>query len=153
MTSMLTDSPAVIDAKGLVLGRMASVIAKRLLQGETVIVVNAEKVAISGKRLSRIKEAKEFLEVGHPGKGPYHFRRPDRIVKRTIRGMLPRKRPKGQQAYKRLRVFLNLPEEFEGKETQTILEAKAERLRCPYITVGELAKEIGWIPGEKNDKS
>lgn len=136
----------VIDATGLILGRMASTIAKQLLQGETVIVVNAEKAAISGKRLSILKEKKDFLEVGHFRKGPYHPRRPDQIVKRTIRGMLPRKKPKGQQAIKRLKVFLQLPEELEGKETQTIPEASVENLKCPYITVGELAKEIGWTP-------
>jgi large subunit ribosomal protein L13 len=143
---MVAEHAVVIDAKGLILGRMASVVAKRLLQGETIIIVNAEKATISGKRLSRVKEAKRFLEVGHPKKGPFHPRRPDRIVRRTIRGMLPRKKPKGQQAYKRLKVFLSIPEELKGKETQTIPEAKAERLRCPYITVGELAKEIGWTP-------
>lgn len=136
----------VIDATGLILGRMASTIAKQLLQGETVIVVNAEKAAISGKRLSILKEKKDFLEVGHFRKGPYHPRRPDQIVKRTIRGMLPRKKPKGQQAIKRLKVFLQLPEELKGKETETIPEASVENLKCPYITVGELAKEIGWTP-------
>jgi len=136
----------VIDATGLILGRMASTVAKQLLQGETVIVVNAEKAAISGKRLSILKEKKDFLEVGHFRKGPYHPRRPDQIVKRTIRGMLPRKKPKGQQAIKRLKVFLQLPEELKGKEAQTIPEASVENLRCPYITVGELAKEIGWTP-------
>jgi len=136
----------IIDATGLILGRMASTIAKQLLQGETVIVVNAEKTAISGKRLSILKEKKNFLEVGHFRKGPYHPRRPDQIVRRTIRGMLPRKKPKGQQAYKRLKVFLQLPEELKGKEMQTIPEASVENLKCPYITVGELAKEIGWTP-------
>ncbi len=143
---MVAEHAVVIDAKGLILGRMASMVAKRLLQGETIIIVNAEKAAISGKRLSLVREAKTFLEVGHPRKGPYHFRRPDRIVRRTIRGMLPRKKPKGQQAYKRLKVFLDVPQELKDKETQTIPEANAERLRCPYITVGELAKEIGWTP-------
>jgi len=136
----------IIDATGLILGRMASTIAKQLLQGETIIVVNAEKAAISGKRLSILKEKKEFLEVGHFRKGPYHPRRPDQIVKRTIRGMLPRKKSKGQQAYKRLKVFLQLPEEFKGKEIQTIPQAGVENLKCPYITVGELAKGIGWTP-------
>ena len=143
---MIAKHAVVIDAKGLILGRMASVIAKRLLQGETIIIVNAEKAAISGKRLSRVREAKTFLEVGHPRKGPYHPRRPDRIVRRTIRGMLPRKKPKGQQAYKRLKVHLSIPQELKGEEAQTIPEASAERLRCPYITVGELAKEVGWTP-------
>jgi len=146
VTAMVAEHVVVIDAKGLILGRMASVIAKRLLQGEMIIVVNAEKAAISGKRLSRVRETKAFLEVGHPGKGPYHPRRPDMIVRRTIRGMLPWKKPKGQQAYKRLKVFLGTPEELKDKEAQTIPEASAERLRCPYITVGEIAKEIGWTP-------
>ena len=143
---MSSENAIIIDAKGLILGRMASIIAKRLLQGESVIVLNAEKTAISGKRLQIVKEAKTFLEVGHPRKGPYHPRRPDKIVRRTIRGMLPRQKPKGRQAFKRLRVYLGAPMEFEDKEIQTILEASAEKLKSPYITVGELAKEIGWTP-------
>lgn len=143
---MSSENAIIIDAKGLILGRMASIIAKRLLQGESVIVLNAEKTAISGKRLQIVKEAKTFLEVGHPRKGPFHQRRPDRIVRRTIRGMLPRKKPKGRQAFKRLKVYLGAPMEFNGKEIQTILEASAEKLKSPYITVGELAKEIGWTP-------
>lgn len=140
---MVVKTAVVIDATGLILGRMASITAKRLLQGETIVIVNAEKAVISGKRLSRVREAKAFLEVGHPRKGPFHPRRPDQIVRRTIRGMLPRKKPKGQQAYRRLRVFLEVPEEFKGKEAQTIPEANAEKLGCPYITVGELARELG----------
>jgi len=143
---MSSENAIIIDAKGLILGRMSSIIAKRLLQGESVIVLNAEKTAISGKRLQIVKEAKTFLEVGHPRKGPYHPRRPDKIVRRTIRGMLPRRKPKGRQAYKRLKVYLGAPKEFNGKEIQTILEASAEKLKSPYITVGELAKEIGWSP-------
>jgi large subunit ribosomal protein L13 len=140
------ENAIIIDAKGLILGRMASIIAKRLLQGETIIILNAEKTAISGKRLTLVKDAKTFLEVGHPRKGPYHPRRPDKIVRRTIRGMLPRKKSKGLQAYKRLKVYLGAPSEFNDKETQTLLEASAEKLKSPYITVGELAKEIGWTP-------
>lgn len=139
-----TEHTVLIDATGLIVGRMASTVAKRLLQGERITIVNAERAVISGKRLSRVKEAKRFLEVGHPGKGPYHPRRPDRILRRTVRGMLPRKKPKGQQAYRRLRVYIGFPEEFKGEEPQTISDAKAEKLKCPYITLGELAKEIGW---------
>jgi large subunit ribosomal protein L13 len=143
---MSSENSIIIDAKGLILGRMSSIVAKRLLQGESIIVLNAEESAISGKRLQIVKKAKSFLEVGHPKKGPYHPRRPDRIVSRTIRGMLPWKKPKGRQAYKRLRVYLGAPKEFDGKEIQTILYADAEKLKSPYITVGELAREIGWSP-------
>ena len=141
---MAAGQAEIVDANGLVLGRMASAIAKRLLQGERIIIVNAEKAVISGKRLSIVREAKAFLEVGHPRKGPYHPRRPDQVLRRTVRGMLPRRKPKGQEAYKRLQVFIGIPEEFKGKEMLTIPEAQAEKLRCPYMTLGELAKEIGW---------
>ncbi len=149
MRLMVAETAVTIDATGLILGRMASIIAKRLLQGETIIVINAERAVVSGKRLSKVREAKAFLDVGHPRKGPFHPRRPDQIVRRTIRGMLPWKNPKGQEAYKRLKVFIEVPEEFKRKEIQTIPDASVEKLRCPYITIGELAKEIGWTTAGK----
>ena len=134
----------VINAEGLILGRMASIIAKRLLKGEKILVVNAEKAVISGKKKSKVSEAKEFLEVGYPEKGPFHYKRPDRILRRTVRGMLPYKQPKGKQAYKRLKVFIGVPDELKNREMETIEDAQAKKLTCPYFTVGELAKEIGW---------
>ena len=144
---MSSNNTIIVDAKGLILGRLASNVAKLLLQGETVFILNAEKAAISGKKQQIVQEAKAFLEVGHPRKGPLHPRRPDKIVSRTVRGMLPRRKPKGVAAYKRLRVYLGAPFEFDDKKIQTIPEASADKLKSPYITVGELAKEIGaWIP-------
>ncbi len=137
----------IVDASNLILGRMATVAAKRLLNGENIVILNAEKAIVSGKKLSRVKEEKKKLEIGHPRKGPYFPRQPDRFVKRVVRGMLPRKKPKGKTAYKRLRVFIGVPEEFEDKPTETISEASAEKLRCPYVTVGEIVKEIGWEGG------
>jgi len=142
---MASEQPlTVIDASGLILGRMASVVAKRLLMGESMVIVNAEKAVISGRRLSRVKEAVAFLDVGHPRKGPFHPRRPDQIVRRTIRGMLPHRIPKGQQAFGRLRVFLGLPEEFRDFRLETIAEANVEKLKCPYVSVGDFAGEVGW---------
>jgi len=136
----------VIDASGLILGRMASTVAKRLLSGEPILIVNAEKAALSGKRLSRVREAQAFLDIGHPGKGPFHPRRPDQIVRRTVRGMLPHRQPKGKTALKRLRVFLGVPAELKNATFQTIPEAHVNKLKCPYVTVKEFAKEIGYKP-------
>ena len=133
-----------IDAKGLVLGRMASIVAKRLLNGERINIVNAEEAVISGKRLSIIRESKRFLEVGHFRRGPLHPRRPDLIVKKVVRGMLPRKKPRGQKALKRLRVHIGVPQELRDKEKETITEVAARNLRGPYIRVSELARNIGW---------
>lgn len=142
-----TKAPVIMDATGLVLGRLGSDVSKRLLQGEQVTIVNAEKAVISGRRISHVRETREFLEVGHLGHGPYHPRRPDQIVRRAVRGMLPWRKPKGRDAYKRLKVFIGIPDEIKDKNFETIPQANAKKLRCPYFTVGEFAKEIGWTMG------
>lgn len=142
MSASKGERVAVIDAKGLILGRMASVVAKRLLNGEKIIIVNAGEAVISGKRHGVIRRAHEYLQIGHPGKGPLHPRRPDMIVKRAIRGMLPYKRPRGREALKRLRIYIDVPEEFRGKSMETIPEADVRNLKGPYITVSELSQAI-----------
>lgn len=139
----------VIDADGLILGRMSSKIAQRLLRGEKIVVVNAEKAVISGKKTSKLGEAKEFLGVGGVGRGPFHYRRPDRIVRKTVRGMLPFKQPKGKQAYKHLKVFIGVPEDLRNLKMETVADAHANKLKCAYFTVGEFSREIGWNQGEK----
>jgi large subunit ribosomal protein L13 len=144
-----TKNPAVvINADRLILGRMASKVAKKLLNGEEVIIVNAEKSVLSGKKKSKVAEAKEFLEVGAPEKGPFHYRRPDRIMRKTVRGMLPIKQPKGKTAYKKLKVFMGVPEELKDQKMETLAEAQATKLKGPYFTLAELAKEVGWNQGE-----
>ncbi|MCW3982328.1 MAG: 50S ribosomal protein L13 [Candidatus Bathyarchaeota archaeon] len=135
----------IVDASNLILGRLATVVAKKLLRGESVVILNAEKAIISGNKLSRVKEAKRKLEIGHPRKGPFWPRRPDRFVKRTIRGMLPRRKAKGKEAYRRLRVFVGIPHGLDNRPVESIPEASADKLKCSVTTVGELVKEIGWI--------
>ena len=140
-------SAAVVNGEGLILGRMCSKVAKRLLNGEQIIVVNAEKIVISGKRKSKVAEAHKFLEVGAPERGPFHSRRPDRIVCKTVRGMVPWRQPKGKNAYKRLKVFLGVPQELKDQKMETIEQANAAKLTGPHFTLGELAIAIGWNQG------
>lgn len=140
-------SAAVVNAEGLILGRMCSKIAKRLLNGEEIIIVNAEKIVISGKKKSKVAEAKEFLEVGAPERGPFHSRRPDRIVRKTVRGMVPWKQSKGKVAYKRLKVFMGVPKEFKDMKMETVDQAQASKLNGPHFTLAELAVEVGWNKG------
>jgi len=141
-------SVTLINAEGLILGRMASKIAKKLLNGEEVIIVNAEKSVLSGKKKSKVAEAKQFLEVGAPERGPFHYRRPDRIMRKTVRGMLPFKQPKGKTAYKKLKVFMGVPEDLKDQKMETLTEAQATKLKGPHFTLAELAKEVGWNQGE-----
>lgn len=134
----------VVDADGLILGRMASVVAKRLLEGERIEIVNAEGAVVSGKRLKVIKDWKEFLEVGGRGRGPVHWRRPNTIVRRTIRGMIPYRKARGKDAFRRLRVHIGVPEELIDVDKESITDAHASRLGGRYVTVGEIAENIGW---------
>ena len=140
--------PVLINADGLILGRMASKIAKRLLNGEEIVIINAEKAIISGKKKVKVAEAKEFLEVGAPDRGPFHYRRPDKILKKAVRGMLPIKQPKGKTALRRLKVFMGVPRDYQELQTTTLEDAKALKLNGPHLTLGELAKEIGWNQGD-----
>jgi len=137
----------LVNADGLILGRMASKVAKRLLNGEEVIILNAEKAIISGKKKSKVAEAKQFLEVGAPERGPFHYRRPDRIVKKTVRGMVPFSQPKGKTALKRLKVYMGVPEDFKDRQLITFTEAQVVKLKGPHFTLAELAKEVGWNEG------
>ena len=137
-------SVTLVNAEGLIVGRMCSKVAKRLLNGEEVIILNAEKAVFSGKKKSKVAEAKQFLEVGAPMRGPFHYRRPDRFLRKTVRGMLPFKQPKGKSAYKRLKVFMGVPLELKDQQMITFTEAQSTKLRGPHFTLAEMAKEIGW---------
>ncbi len=140
----------LIDASNQILGRLASIIAKKLLEGYRVIVVNAEKAVLSGEPKRVImgyKLLEEVRTLHNPYKGGIRRpKAPDRIFKRTVRGMLPIDKPRGRNAYKRLRVYIGVPPEFEGKEKEFIRfkEADASRLKGKYITLFELSKHLGW---------
>ena len=134
----------VIDGEGLILGRLSSMVAKRLLNGEFIELVNAEKIVVSGAKKMIIDREKEFLGVGGHEKGPVHYRQPHRIVRKTIRGMLPHRKAHGREAFRRLKVHIGVPEEFEAAEKETIEKIQAHILGKRYVTIGEIAENIGW---------
>ena len=133
-----------VNAEGQIVGRMGSKVAKMLLNGEEVIILNAEKAVFSGKRKSKIAEQHLFLEVGAPARGPFHYRRPDRFLRKSFRGMLPMKQAKGKNAYKHLKAYLGVPAEFKDKPMIQFDEAQVANLKGPHFTLAEMAKEIGW---------
>lgn len=152
MGRLFLEDAKIIDGEGHILGRLASVVAKRLLKGEKIIVVNAEKIVLSGKKRRVVDSYKLMFEVKtlkNPYKhSPHRPRSPENIVRRAIRGMLPIDKPKGRSAYKRLRVFVGVPPELESRreEFEKISEAQSSRLGREYVTVGDVALEMGWKP-------
>ncbi|AEA47591.1 50S ribosomal protein L13 [Archaeoglobus veneficus] len=143
---LLGDDYTVIDASGHVLGRLSSVIAKRLLNGEKIVVVNAEKAVITGDRHMVFSRYKEKYDRGSKEKGPYFPRHPERIFKRTVRGMLPWKSRRGREAFRQLKVFMGVPKELEGKQFEVVEQALLEKVSKTdkYVTLGEVSKYLGY---------
>jgi large subunit ribosomal protein L13 len=134
--------PTIIDAEGLILGRLCTNVAKRLLNGEDVIIVNAEKVLVTGGRVDIIRHFRHRRDVGTARKGPLYPRMPHMMLKRAVRGMLPHKRPHGREVYKHLKVHISVPSELKGKQFETVKEAS--RLSTQrYMTLGEVSKVLG----------
>ncbi len=137
----------LVDGSDLIAGRLCSNVAKLLLQGNRVSIVNCDKIMISGKRNSIIEEYKTFLKIAsiiNPKHGPFHPRRPDTIISRMVRGMLPRKKPSGQAALKRLRAYVGIPNELRTLERIQFDKAKIRRTNAYYTSMAELGRTIGW---------
>jgi len=135
----------LIDAKGLVMGRLASAVAKKALQNEEVVIVNAEKVVVTGTKKSvmqKFQKRFELAQKGNPRLGPKFSRMPDRIVRHSVRGMLPYKRSTGKTAFRKVKVFIGIPKEFEGKEFTQIETAKHNE-KVGFVILGDVCKLMG----------
>ncbi len=133
---------AVVDATGHITGRFASRIAKRLLLGEEIVVVNAEKAIVTGGRAWVFDEFRHRRTIGSTRKGPYYPARPDRILHRTIRGMLPYQQPRGREALRRLRVHVGVPDAFRDQPAERFEDA-AELRTTKYVTLADISRRLG----------
>ena len=145
---MSEEKTLYIDGTNQILGRLASIVAKKLLEGYRVHVVNAEKIVVSGDKKRVVNSYKLLFKVTthyNPYKsGIRRPRAPHNIFKRTVKGMLPMDKPRGRNAYKRLRVYIGVPRELRNKSFTRFKEADVSRLKGDYIYLGDLAKELGW---------
>jgi len=133
----------VVDASDLILGRAASQIAKRLLLGESIVVVNAEKSVVTGGRAMVLDFYIANRARGSKRMGPHYPRYPDRIFRRTVRGMLPHLKTRGKVAFERLEVFIGVPAEYTGAPRQSIDIAKARPALRPPTTLEEISRLLG----------
>lgn len=135
----------IYNCDGLILGRVASQIAKAALLGEEVAVVNCEKAVISGKKTNTFQYHKQRRERrGYPLKSTKISRLPERFVRRTIRGMLPWKQNRGKEAFKRIKCYRGVPEKLADQEQIIIKEASLQKLpSLKYIRIGDLCTSLG----------
>ena len=156
LVSKQDDQQIVVDATNCIAGRMCSKVSKLLLSGKRVSIVNADKAMLSGDRYMTIKEYKEHLEINsvtNPIHGPFHPRRPDTVLTKMVRGMIPLRKPSGVKAFKHLRVYIGIPKELSSKDKQSFDDAKITKSPSNYMTMGDISKEIGWKTVEEGENT
>lgn len=148
---MSTFEPVIIiDGKGHLLGRLASTVAKQLLNGQKIVVVRCESINISGEFFrSKLKYHAYLRKATRYNKnhGPFHFRAPSRIFYKAVRGMIAHKTSRGEAALARLKVFEGIPPPYDTKKRVVVPQAlRVLRLKPgrKYCTVGRLSHEVGW---------
>ncbi len=138
----------VVDGSGQILGRLASIVAKKLLEGYKVTIVNVEKVVVSGRPSEVVKAYKKTILAVRSHHAhrlrPKRPRSPIRLFKSTVWGMLPKHNKRGREAFKRLKAYIGVPQEYAGKEFVRFKEADASRLGRSYVELGRIARELGW---------
>jgi len=150
--------PVVIDGRGHLIGRLASIVAKELLSGQKVVVVRCEQLNISGSLVRNKTKYMQFLHKKHltnPKKGPIHFRAPSRIFWRMVRGMLPHKTFRGQQALGRLSAYEGIPAPWDKKKRVVVPQALKVIRLAPgrrFCCIGDLATQVGWKHQELVEK-
>jgi len=141
----------VIDANSLILGRLASMVAKLLSLGVKVYVVNVEGAVLTGDR-KRVVEGYKLLFEVRTHRNPYRQsihrpRNPITLFKRTVRNMLPRNANQRLKMLKNVKAYIGLPLEFKDKAIVKVIDLSINTRRATeYITLAELAKALGWSP-------
>ena len=134
----------IIDAKDLIMGRLAAQVAKKLLEGEKISIINAESVIITGSRDHILTLYRQRRKRGHPIHGPHFPRMPDRILRRAVRGMLPYKQRRGRDAFHRLKVFIGKPRDLKDDEIQTLPGINlASSNTGKFMRLGDISRELG----------
>lgn len=135
----------VYDGENIILGRLAATVAKDLLLGEEVSIINCEKIIISGRKTNTFAlEKKKRDRGGYPLKSQKYSRLPQFYVKRTIRGMLPWKESRGKELYHNLKCYQGIPTELAQQKFITLPKASLSKLpTLKYTTVGNVCQNLG----------
>ncbi|MBW3014722.1 50S ribosomal protein L13 [Candidatus Woesearchaeota archaeon] len=133
----------IIDATDLIVGRFATIVAKKALLGEKIDIVNCQDAVVTGRRDTVYKHFKRKADIGVPLKGPYFPKTADRIVRRMIRGMIGWKTAKGREAFKRIMCHIGVPDKFENSKLDTIENANIKKLpNLKYVKMKDIAEHL-----------
>lgn len=128
---------------GLVVGRAASLIAQRLLAGEDIVVIRAEKAVVTGSRAAVLETYRANRARGSVRSGPHFPRNPDRIFRRAVRGMVPHLKSRGKAAFDRLTVYIGCPEPYAKVSASSLPDAQARPTLREPLTLEEISRLLG----------
>ncbi len=137
----------IINGENLIVGRLASFAAKKARMGEKIIIVNSEKAVFSGSKKDVFERFKRKRKMGNVFKGPFVSRTSDKIVRRAIRGMVDYKKSRGMEAYRRIKCYVGVPEEYKNEKMESLDNANVGKLpNLKFVKVDDISKFLG-----KND--
>ena len=137
-------SPRVIDANNLIVGRLASYVAKGALKGESFEIVNIEKCVLTGSKKTILARFRQKREMGTPTQGPFHHRSSKDLFKRSLKSMVPFKTTRGKEALTRVKVYKGVPTRFADVEKETFESANVSKVpNKKWIRLEQVTKFLG----------
>ncbi len=142
----------IINGKGLIMGRLASFAASKAREGEKVVILNSEEVIITGKKEGIFERYKTLDEMKPRNKhGVTIPKIPDRFLRRVIRGMIGKRKSSGREAFRKVKCYVGVPEEFKNKEAKDYGIKSKKDIKIPdFVTVQQVCEHLGYSP--KNRK-
>jgi large subunit ribosomal protein L13 len=135
----------IINAEGLVAGRLASNIAKKIIEGEQITIINAEKAILVGSYSAIIPKMRQRVDAtvkSNPHYGPKYDRIPSKMLRRMIKGMLPNKKKTAERLLKQLTIYNSVPKQINIEKTETIEKTKCNE-KQDFMSLEKIAKELG----------
>lgn len=135
----------IINAEELILGRLASHVAKKVIKEENVIIINAEKAIVIGTKSSIMPKYKQRVEASvksNPHYGPKYDRIPSKMLKRAIKGMLPNKSRTSERLLKQIKVYNKKPKTIDVTKAETIEKIKYNN-KSEFMYLSDIAKNLG----------
>lgn len=137
------ENKIVIDAKNTILGRLCSYAAKQALLGKEISIVNCNDILVAGNRKDILGKYLNLRQMDSSNlRGPILPKVPEKIVKRTIRGMLSYKQQRGEKALDRIMCYNKVPAELESSKKVILSEFSAEKMKAKTMKMSEIARLI-----------
>ena len=135
----------IVDGKGMISGRLATKVAKLIIKGESVTVVNAEDIVMTGNKVNIMENFKMRVDarvLSNPHYGPKYSRIPSKIFRRSVKGMLPDKNRTTERIIKLLTVYNSVPKELVAEKME-VFEEFRDSERHKSMTLKEIAELLG----------